>query len=51
MTNIEIVQIDPESGDAKPIKSRHAPMDLLDLQQSISPLTMKRQHTTDNGMS
>jgi deoxycytidylate deaminase len=33
MTNIEIVQLDPESGDSKPIKLRHASTDLLSLQQ------------------
>ena len=36
MTNIEIVQINPDSGESKPIKKRQATVDLLQLQEQFS---------------
>lgn len=33
MTNIEIVQVNPENGEIKPLKKRQSPIDLAQLQE------------------
>jgi len=53
MTNIEIVQLNPDSGESKPIKKRQAPIDLVQLQEQFSSPgpNLKRLKTTPDMMS
>jgi len=36
MTNIEIVQVNPETGEIKSLKKRQSPIDLLQLQEQFA---------------
>ena len=52
LTNIEIVQLNPDTGEQKEVQRRmQAPADLSQLQQQYGTPTLKRFHTEQNNAS
>ena len=51
MTNIEIVQLNPDSGESKAIKKRQASVDIMQLQEQFSSPQLKRVKTSADALS